>query len=259
MNATLGEIKAEPVLYFDTDFIDECTRFCTDRDIDSLPALDGKYVWIRRDSGPFRREPMRAARCIDPDLGCFDDRLPDLFRRHDVLFVRGAGGLVGAVHWSDYNHPTIATELFNLVAQYERQLRSLAVSMGLNEGDLVEYLRTDRQTDGGSNRAKMLEKMRRRDGAAPEFHVAYLGDLQGLVNSRSELSLDIDAVRHVRNSTMHTKEYINQIDRHAPDFVYDIATFEKLFSCVRIVAAELRRISNRAQFLRGLEGIGEPR
>lgn len=259
MTLAIGTIRAEPVLYYDPDFADQCYEFCTKRDLDALPGVDGaSQIWIRQESG-FLSEDMPTGRLVTGDLDCFDAGLPDLFERFGVLFVRSGVDLVGAVHWSDYNHPAVASELFDLISAYERALRDLAIQMGLNEGSLIGFLESGEAGKGAQGRVKSYQRMRCREHAAPEFHITYLGDLQALVNAHSNLGLNIESVRQVRNATMHSKEFVHKIDRDTPDFVYDIGTFQQLFNSVVILRRELRRVANRANLVGGLRGIGEPR
>ena len=197
---TVGEIKAAPVLFYDRDFDQECLEFCRLRDIDSLPDTDGTTtLWMRTPEG-FESQEMPPDRLVSEQQYPFEGEFMELLGRHEVMFVWSHAGLVGAIHFSDYNHPAVASHLYDVIACYERSLRLLATRMGLGANDLVALL-----TDDDSQRVKSYQRLCRQNPGLPEWNVAYLDDLQKLVNSKTDLRLDVESMRHVRNSTMHSK------------------------------------------------------
>ena len=257
-SALIGDIKAGPLLFYDPEFEEDGFQFCEQRDIDALPGVDGsRELWLRNEAG-FACQAMDDERLVDASTYCFDASLLDRFRNVDVLFVERGTELIGAVHPSDYNHPAVASHLYDLVSCYERALRNLAGRMELSEDSVIAMLQ-ESESAAGREWANRYRNWRMRSPAAPEFHVINLSHLQAVVNSRARIRLDIDSVLSIRNATMHSKELVNRVDRDALDFVYDFQTFEHLFDAVQILRRDLRRIINRSHILGGLSGIGQPR
>jgi hypothetical protein len=248
---TVGDIMATPLLFFDPDYSDRCLEFCRFRGIDSLPSLVSRELWVLAPGGDhFVKEEMLEKRLVGPAVYVFDPAIRDALLEHGVLFVSDGSGLVGALHGSDYNHPAVSRHLYSLIGQYERALRSLAVNLGLGDSDLVANLK--------KGPARQLERRLQRDPHAPPFHLASLVDLQSLLNDRFEMRLDVDAIRYVRNATMHSQELVNQVDPQTPEYVYDSETVTRLFASVETLLRELPFVLNRDRIVRGLSDVGTP-
>ena len=239
---------------FDPDFEEASRQFCLERDIDSLPALDGSSVWVSTAADSDFR-PIPDERRVDASTHCFDPALPGIFREHDVLFVQSSTGLVGAVHASDYNRSAVSSHLYDLISCYERALRTLAIQLELSEDSLIALLEKE---EDGLRRVKRLRSGRRKDPNLPQFQVAYVDDLQKLINVHTNLNVDLESVCLARNSTMHSKEFVNQVNRDDPDLVYDPASFQRFFEAVQNLQYDLRRVINQTRFVGGLQGVGQP-
>jgi hypothetical protein len=264
----ISDIQTTELLYYDQDYAADCYEFCKQRDIDCLPAISepSDFYYHRVDeSKGFRLQSVETERRLPGFTYIFNPDLIDRFREHAVQFVYEHEELTGVVHFSDYNRPEVRIYLYALLAEYERNLRMLAIRSGLTNHDMKAYYEDMQEAvKGDSNqtwffnkRLRRYEKIQQEAPQKPPFQGFYLNDLIRLINHRGIMTLD-EKVVDLRNMIMHAEEMVHMVDVTTPDYVFDIDSFAAFFELVQTLLRDAKRVKNRIAFLGGLEEMGRP-
>lgn len=144
----LDQIKTKDLLYYDADFSEICFRFCAERDIDCMPALNDPRKFYRRTNAGFEEDRIEEDRMVEGGLSIFEPLLLEYFRNTPILFVFKNNRLTGVVHFSDYNRPEVDLYLFSVLSAYEKALRRLLVLHKFSDQNLLDFFMIN------SNKAK---------------------------------------------------------------------------------------------------------
>lgn len=254
----ISDIQTTALFYYDPAFSGEGYQFCLDRDIDCLPSLDDPQRFYQRDdqNRDFKVEKIPADRRISRTRHLFHPDLLQQFRKFSLLFVIDDDELSGVVHFSDYNKTVVSNYLFTQLANYERNLRRLAVLSDLSEIDMEDYFQQKLQeqefkgedTEYFQRKLDAIERLKNKSRQPPPFQTFYLDDLRGLLKHKGVISLR-GKVIDLRNSVMHAHEFVNMVDMTTPDYIYDFATFKTFFKRVHALLDDARRVENRIRFI----------
>lgn len=251
-------VQTSNLLYYDPDFKDDCFNFCQKRDIDCLPALDDPMKFYRKTETGFCEAKVMPERMVDSHTFIFEKSLVKKFHSNPLLFVYSNDELTGVVHFSDYNRPTVAAYLFNILSSYEKSLRKLLIRKDMHNKDMLDYFyemieigkdQKDKSlVERGKREIKNYERNRIKNDSLPAFEKFNLRDLIGFTNNR-EISALSEDINELRNSVMHVHEFVNMEDANRDDYIYDFATFEKFFERVRGLLLDHKKVNNRIAFL----------
>lgn len=255
---TIREIQTSELLYYDPAYGRAGYEFCQNRDIDCLPSLDNPFLFYRRndETQDFEAEELVEGRCISAHQSIFYPQLLERLRTYHILFVIDDDELCGVVHFADYNKQVVSNFLYTCLANYERNLRQLALLSGLTNADMGSYFREKMEQreakgeDPSYFRRKLdaFEREAPKLSQTPPFQLFYLDDLLGLLKHRDIVTLQGN-VRELRNAIMHAHELVNLVDVTTPDYIYDFASFETFFEQVQALLHDARRVENRIRFM----------
>lgn len=251
----LEDIQTSDLLYYDPDFKEVCFRFCQERDIDCLPALDDPLKYYRKVESGFTEEIVTPERMVDGGTFIFEQSLLERFRASSLLFVYTKNELTGVVHFSDFNRPAVDLYLFGLLSAYEKSLRRLLVLHGLKNQDMLDYFqmivettKKDKTRGIYSRKKDEFDEKRDRNEKLPVFESFYLLDLIDLAKHKKIISLSPNA-NDLRNMIMHAHELVNKDDASRDDYIYNFASFEKFFNQVISLLRDCKRVNNKIAFL----------
>jgi hypothetical protein len=253
----VSDIRISDLLYFDSELEDRCYKFCRDREIDCLPALnDPEMIYLRDEATmSFRKEEITKDRQVDGFTNIFDEQMLRRFALHPLLMVYSNKTLSGVVHFSDYNNPVVGSYLYELFFAYEKNLRTLLVKNGLRNADMLSYFemkksKAKREKDIRFYEDKILaysENPGKNEKLQP-FESFYLKDLIALVNNRKITSLS-DNVFKLRNMVMHAHEFVNMEDPTTDDLIYNSESFKVFFELAVILHKDYKRVANHLAFI----------
>ena len=257
----ISDIQTTDLLFFDPKFDammkDQSFKFCRDRDIDCLPALnDVNKVYIRDEKSlSFREEEVTADRKLDGNSNIFDKHLLQRFSVQPLLLVYSGTELTGVVHFSDYNRPLVSIYLYELFLDFEKNLRRLLRKHSLKNNDMIVYFEQKKSKAKKEKYIQFYEEKilqsndnLRRNPKLQQFEVFYLKDLIALINHRKIISLR-DEVFELRNSVMHAHELVNMDNPEADDLIYNFASFQNFFRLADILHQDYRRVINYLAFI----------
>lgn len=254
---TVSDIQTSDLLYFDPTIKDSGYKFCKDRDIDCLPALDDQETIYLRDESTlsFRKEGITEDRKVAGSTNIFDEQMLKRFTNHPLLMVYSNETLSGVVHFSDYNNTAVSLYLYELFLAYEKRLRAFLEKCKLSNTDMLAYFemkksKAKKEDDIKFYEAKILNynKNLSKSGKLPQFEVFYLKELIALANNRKNAALS-DMVLELRNMVMHAHEFVNMEDPNTDDLIYNSETFKKFFELALILHKDYKRVSNHLAFI----------
>jgi hypothetical protein len=254
---TISDIQTSDLLYFDPALKDSCYKFCRDRDIDCLPALDDQQIIYLRDESTlsFRKEGITEDRKVAGFTNIFDEQMLKHFSKHPLLMVYSNMTLSGVVHFSDYNSSVVSLYLYELFLAYEKNLRALLVKHKLNNADMLAYFemkkskaKKEKDTRFYEDKIRAYNENLSKNEKLQQFESFYLKDLIALANNRRITSLS-DKVFELRNMVMHAHEFVNMEDPNTDDLIYNSETFKKFFELALILHKDYKRVSNHLAFI----------
>ena len=246
----VADIETSELLYYDKVHEESCYQFCEKRDIDYLPSVDDPSKFYQREDSVrgFVKTDMLSEHCVDGNLNIFHPDLLKAFERSPLLFVFTHKELTGIAHYSDYGRKPVSLYLYDLLFEYERDLRELLDAKGITNQQMCDFFQQTGQKRKTRDCRKNLAKMSR----LPPFQSFYLIDLIGLLEHHEIMNLDID-VNKLRNQIMHAHELVDQIDYHADDYRYNFDSFKTFFNRVQSLLGDMKRVKSRIQFETGIE------
>lgn len=246
----ISDIQTTELLYYDPGLKEQCYKFCAQRDIDCLPALDDpQKIYMRNDAGKnFKESPVTVDRIVSGEVNIFIPAMLERFRQQPLLMVYHGENLTGVVHFCDYNKPVVSIYIYDSFLEYEKTLRSLLIKSGLNNEDMLAYFEEKMLKEPDHYKEK-IRVYRERDSKKKlqQFEVFYLSDLIALINHKKLIKLG--DVGKLRNLVMHANEFVLMQDPTTDDLLYDFNTFEDFFGLVLLLHSDLKRVSNRLEFI----------
>jgi hypothetical protein len=254
---TMKDIQVSDILYYDPTFKEECYKFCKERDIDSLPALEDsrKIFWRQPETLDFREEAVSDERIVADWQNIFDPGLADKFARSSLLLVFSHDMLTGVVHFSDYNKPVVSLHLYKVFLAYEKALRTILELHGYHNKHMIEYFQDRIASPEESNHkgtyTRKIKEYQKRAGDienSPEFQSFYLRDLIELAEHKDIIFVE-NRVTELRNMVMHAHDFVHMEDPHTPDFIYNPKTFQDFFGLAITLHKDYKRTANHLSFI----------
>ena len=246
----ISDIETKEIIFFEPEFKGKCFEFCKQRGIEFLPSLDNsEKIYIRDDDAlEFKVETISEDRKIDGFKRAFSSQVLNAFKKNHLLFVYTEGELSGVVHFSDFNKSIVSSYLFEMFFQYEKALRVFLQKVGLNNSNLIDFLKND-----SSKKKRIAEFERNKDKAdkLPPFQLFYLNELINFANTKN-INLDV-RVKELRNMIMHAHELVNMKNPSANNFIFDFETFENFFNYAITLHHDYKKLKNRINFLQGFD------
>jgi hypothetical protein len=253
----ISDIATTEILFFDETFKDKCFRFCKQRDIDFLPSLDSpSEIYVRDDEDTdFKIKKITPDQIIYSDQKVFQQKILDVFRENNLLFIYSMGELTGVVHFSDFNKSIVTTYLFNVFFKYEKHLRELLKKYGYSNKNMVEFFESKANfPKSNSFFQKKLDSYNRNQekiNKLPPFQSFYLDDLIRLANTKyNDLN---EEVIELRNMIMHAHELVNKHDWNEDNYIFNFDTFENFFQRAIILHKDFERVKNKIKFLKDMD------
>lgn len=250
-----ADIQTSDLLYYDPDFNQACFRFCQERDIDCLPALNDPKKFFRKTETGFVEEMIKEEMRVDGEKNIFDSSMLEQFRGNHILFVYTNDELTGVVHFSDYNKPVVDEYLFRTLSSYERSLRKLLALHGLKNQDMLAYLRkklskekNEKERIRYSNRLEEYEISLARNDKLPEFANFYLLDLICLAGHHKKITLSQES-NELRKMIMHAHDLVSKDDAQRDDYIYNFESFKKFFEQVTTLLQDHKKVSNKVTLM----------
>jgi hypothetical protein len=253
----MADIQTSDILFYDPEFKKQCYDFCTERNIDCLPALDdSKKIYFRNEATlGFIGNTLTKDRIASSNLNIFAPEMLKRFREQHLLLVYNGDDLTGVVHFCDYNKPVVSLYLYELFFAYEKALRALLIQHKLNNEEMISYFKKKgeenskkKKLEDAEHYQEKIENYQERDSKkkVPPFEVFYLTDLVALINHKKIIK--INNVGKLRNMVMHVNEFVNMADPRTEDQIYDFKTFQEFFGLTLQLHLDFKRVSNRLAF-----------
>jgi hypothetical protein len=186
---------------------------------------------------------------VDVKDGIFGDSILEKFERHHVLFAYRKSGIGGVVHFCDYNRNSVCVYVYALLLEFERKLREVLISHGLDNDDMLDFF--DKHVEKQKkNRyyARKAEEYRKTEIKSKmkeleQFQMFDMKDLIDLLNSRGiyKVSMAINDV--LRNAIMHAKNVVRHKDYESSHLIYDFESFGEFFRLVNSLRSEIDEVS----------------
>lgn len=244
----IRNIMTTEILLYESDINRECIDFCEKRNIDCLPAIDddNKYYRFDKFSRSFVKETISELRKISGDEYIFSPDLKNRFLENSVQFVYESSVQVGIIHFSDYNKVDVRFYLFQILNEFEQNLRNLLIAHGYTNKDMLDFFEIKSKNPIFS---KKLQKHKNNKDLYdfPEFQSFDLSELIQLLSHKKLLKMDEEIAR-LRNQVMHVKDQILMADQRTDDLIYKKETFEKFFERVTILIQQNKQLNNRLAF-----------
>jgi hypothetical protein len=251
------DIQTENVLYFDTDWKDDCYTFCLDHNIDQLPSIeDPTKIYIRDEQiQTFRVETIKPERMVDQNFNIFSQGMLERFRLRPLLLVYSHSELSGVVHFSDYNKPVVSIFLYELFFSYEKALRAILVLRGFGNKDMLEFLTYKSSTSRGKKSKKYfadkISKIKIRLAKNEKLPAMQTFDFKDLMEFcvYKEIATISFSVNKLRNMIMHAHELVNIEDPSTDEYIYNFDSFEEFFNLVVELLHDYKKVVNLLAFM----------
>jgi len=243
----IKDIMTKDVMYYDSEIDDELKKYCREKDITYLPSLDLKKVYFLHPE-VFENKEIKKSLKIAPQLYVFDEGLLKKFQRgKHILFIFKQKLIVGIIHFSDYNRIEVYTYLYELIANLERDLRKLLISMKFNNCDMLKFFKE--HADGDKVYKEKYNKFKDysdKFNKVGPFEFFDLSDLVALCEGKDILRIDHE-IYELRNKVMHSRSGVNNKDYEQNPLIYNFESFKDFFSKAIILQVEFRKIHNRVK------------
>ena len=241
----IADIQTRDILYYDPELKDECYKFCRERNIDYLPALDEKHIYYRNEkTQTFIEKDVEEDFRIGGKKNAFSADVLEIFRIQPLRLVYEDSELTGVVHFADYGKPVVSTYLYELFFGLERSLRTILLQKNYGNDDMLAFFEKNHY----KRKIDHYNTHKDRNAKLPDFQTFFLKDLIGLAKHLGVVTIN-ESINDLRNMVMHAHELIDREDPHAGDYVFDIGSFEKFFEMALELQAAYRLVTNRIAFL----------
>lgn len=236
-------IMTRSIVYFDKIYKDECKAFCRLRHINYLPAIHDARVCYQFDGkqGRFSPREILPEQRVEPEETIFQTGIISRFKEYQILFVKSHGNMLGVVHYSDYNHPSVYEDTYKQLYQLERGLVGLLTRYsGLSCRSLAHFL--------GEDPAKTPDRLLSKG----DFLKRKLSLHQIMDFAEKTKTLQIsrkDRINLLRNKIAHSHDLVKKehYQESVLNFCFD--SFRKLVEGRQALEIALRQVSNRLYFM----------
>jgi hypothetical protein len=241
----IKDIMTKDVMYYDPEIEDKLKTYCKEKDITYLPSLDLKKIYFLH-SEAFKNEEIKASLKILPHLYVFDEDLLKKFKKgKHILFIFKQKLIVGIIHFSDYNRIEVYAYLYELIANLERDLRKLLISMGFFNDDMFKFFKehADRDEVYKEKYNKFKDSSNKLNKVGP-FEFFDLSDLVAFCNGKRIVIIGHN-ILELRNKVMHSRSGVKNKDYEQDPLIYNFESFKDFFNEAITLQAEFKRIHNR--------------
>ena len=250
------KIMTSEVLYYDDAFNEDCKRFCRKRNITYLPWKKDERFCFELVDDKFRKTRIAKSQKVNVREHVFQASVLEKFEKHQVLFVYRKSGIAGVVHFCDYNRNPVSVYGYALLLEFEKILRKLLVSCGLNNDDMLAFFSQKR--DNSSKRSEKWyygRKVRFFQAAVNKaemkelepFQMFYLRDLIDFSNFKNIYTVP-DAINDdLRNTIMHSKNVVKHRDYETSRLIYDFSSFREFFELINLLQLALENVSKQTK------------
>lgn len=243
------KIMTTKVLFYDDVFKEDCKMFCERRNITYLPSKKNYSSCHKLDGDEFKKMRIEESQRVDVKDGMFGNSILEKFEKHHVLFVYRKNEISGVVHFCDYNRNPVCVYVYALLLEFERKLRELLISHGLNNNDMLDFFgkHAEKHKKNGhySRKAeeyRKIETQLKMKDLEP-FQMFDIKDLIDLLNSKGiyEVPMAINDV--LRNAIMHAKNVVRHKDYESSGLIYDFESFREFFRLVNSLRSGIDEVS----------------
>jgi len=241
----IKDIMKKDVMYYDPEIEDKLNTYCKKMDITYLPSLDLKKVYFLHPEA-FDNKEIEKSLKISPHLYVFDEVLLKRFQEgKHILFIFNQNIMVGIIHFSDYNRIEVYTYLYELIANLERDLRKLLISMKLCNDDMLKFFKkhSDRNEVFKEKYSRFKNYGNKFNKIKP-FEFFDLSDLVALCDGKGIVRIDRKILK-LRNKVMHSRNGVKNKDYEQDPLIYNFESFKDFFNEAVTLQAEFKRIHNR--------------
>jgi len=243
------KIMTSKVLFYDDNFNEDCKKFCKKRNITYLPWKKDTNFCYKLLDDTFKKEMITESQKVDVKDYVFQSSVVEKFREHQVLFVHRKTGIAGVVHFCDYNRNPVSVYGYALLLEFERKLRKILVSNGLNNDDMLDFFlkhNDDRYYLDKAKSFKKAENQAKRKELEP-FQTLYLKDLIGLLNFKKIYRVP-DAINdNLRAAIMHSQNAVKHKDYENSRLIYSFTSFCEFFELINLLKSESENVSKHIQ------------
>lgn len=240
-------IMTDEVLFYDEEFDKDCKNFCNKRNITYLPWRKDTSFCYKLSDNKFKKMKITKSQTVKTKEDVFQNSVVEKFRKHQVLFVYNESCIAGVVHFCDYNKNLVSVYGYTLLLEFEKRLRKLLFSKGLNNDDMLEfflkhnnnqyYFRKDKEFKKKENRAKMKE--------LEPFQMFCLKDLIGLLNYKKIHKVPCEINDDLRNTIMHSKNVVKHKNYIESNLIYNFSSFLKFIDVIKLLNQESKKVSEK--------------
>ena len=248
------KIMTSEVLYYDDAFNEDCKKFCRRRNITYLPWKKDERFCYKLVDDKFKKRRITKSQKVNVREHVFQASVLEKFQKHQVLFVHRNSDIAGVVHFSDYNRNPVSVYGYALLLEFEKKLRKLLVSYGLNNDDMLAFFSQKRDNSSKRNdkwfygrKVKFFQKAvnKTKMEELEPFQMFYLRDLIDLSNFKNIYTVP-DAINDdLRNTIMHSKNVVKHKDYVTSRLIYDFASFCEFIELIKLLKLESEKVSKQ--------------
>lgn len=248
------KIMTSEVLFYDDSFDEDCKKFCKKRNITYLPWKKDERFCYKLVDDEFKKKRITESQKVNVKEYVFQASVVEKFRKHQVLFVHRNLDIAGVVHFCDYNRNPVSVYGYALLLEFERKLRKLLVSNGLNDDDMLycfsEKKMTSRRRNGKRYYGNKLSSCQQEENQAKmkelePFQTFYLKDLIDLLSFKKIYKVPSAINDNLRNTIMHSKNVVKHENYVASRLIYNFPSFRKFVEIIESLQLESERVSKQ--------------
>jgi hypothetical protein len=247
----------DEILFYENAFEQDCKIFCQRRNITFLPSKKDPDLCYKLIGEEFKESQIETTQRVEAKCEIFDASVLAKFEKHYILFVYENNRIIGAVHFCDYNRDPVFLNVYPLLLKFERKLRDLLTSSGLENADMLEFFK-DHAKDNPVYEKKFIDfnypKNRKKMSELEPFQMFNLIDLIALANSRIDLKIP-ENINNLRNTIMHSKNVVKHGNYEVANLIYDFNSFRNFFNSVKQVKVEMEQIKGIPRNLNDSEEV----
>ena len=248
------EIMTSEVLFYLDAFDEDCKKFCKKRNITYLPwRRDERFCYELVDD-KFKKKRIAKSQKVNVKEYVFQASVVEKFQKHQVLFVYRNSDIAGVVHFCDYNRNPVSVYGYALLLEFEKKLRRLLVSNGLNNGDMLAFFSKKRDNFSKGNdksyygrKTKFFQKAENQAQMKElePFQMFYLKDLTDLLDYKNIHTVSNAINDDLRNTIMHSKNVVKHEDYATSRLIYNFESFYKFTDLIKLLQLESERVSKQ--------------
>lgn len=248
------KIMTSEVLFYDDAFNEDCKKFCKKRNITYLPWKKDERFCYKLVDDKFKKKRITESQKVNVKEFVFQASVVEKFQKHQVLFVHRNSDIAGVVHFCDYNRNPVSVYGYALLLEFEKKLRKLLVSNGLNNDDMLAFFSKKRDNFSKGNdkgyygrKVKFFQKAENQAKMKElePFQMFYLKDLIDLLNFKNIYTVP-DAINDdLRNTIMHSKNVVKHEDYVTSRLIYNFASFCEFIELIMLLQRESESVSKQ--------------